>query len=151
MLGGKIRKCHFFSMVQSGKITVCLINVCFIFFRFPNDPCTISGGSKNGTCYTTWVVKYLLGFFVRISSDNFHVSYSEECSSKGGVNAGSCASGFGTCCTCKKLNICPIFLLLTSRNFVLTRVSILPGLLDLLSAKIIWLIWGKGAGSPRTK
>ena len=44
----------------------------------------------------------------RNSYNNFHVSYSEECSSKGGVNAGSCASGFGTCCTCKKLNICPI-------------------------------------------
>jgi len=48
----------------------------FQVVKFPNDPCTISGGSKNGTCYTT-----------------------EECSSKGGVNAGSCASGFGTCCT----------------------------------------------------
>lgn len=48
----------------------------FQVIKFPNDPCTISGGPKNGTCYT-----------------------SEECSSKGGVNAGSCASGFGTCCT----------------------------------------------------
>ena len=27
--------------------------------------------------------------------------YSEECSNKGGTNAGSCASGFGVCCTCK--------------------------------------------------
>ena len=26
------------------------------FFRFPNDPCTISGGPKNGTCYTRWVI-----------------------------------------------------------------------------------------------
>ena len=26
--------------------------------------------------------------------------YSEECSSKSGVNAGTCASGFGVCCTC---------------------------------------------------
>ena len=24
-----------------------------------------------------------------------------ECSSKGGVNADTCASGFGVCCTCK--------------------------------------------------
>ena len=27
--------------------------------------------------------------------------YREECSSKGGVNADTCASGFGVCCTCK--------------------------------------------------
>ncbi len=26
-----------------------------IFFRFPNDPCQISGGSKNGTCYTGYI------------------------------------------------------------------------------------------------
>merc|ERR1719510_408423 len=48
----------------------------FQVVRFPNDICVISGGTKNGTCYTA-----------------------EECSSKGGVNGGSCASGFGVCCT----------------------------------------------------
>lgn len=48
----------------------------FQVVRFPNDGCIVSGGTKNGTCYTT-----------------------EECSSKGGVNGGSCASGFGVCCT----------------------------------------------------
>ena len=36
-------------------------------------------------------------------------SYSEECSNKGGVNAGSCASGFVVCCTCKKLTIFTTF------------------------------------------
>ena len=30
-----------------------------------------------------------------------YVSSREECSNKGGTNAGSCASGFGVCCTCK--------------------------------------------------
>ena len=30
--------------------------------------------------------------------------FREECSNKGGTNGGSCASGFGVCCTCK-LNI----------------------------------------------
>ena len=25
----------------------------------------------------------------------------EECSSRGGANGGSCASGFGVCCICK--------------------------------------------------
>ena len=29
--------------------------------------------------------------------------YREECSAKGGVNAATCASGFGVCCTCKYL------------------------------------------------
>jgi len=48
----------------------------FQVVRFPNDPCVIAGGTKNGTCYTA-----------------------EECSSKGGTNGGSCASGFGVCCT----------------------------------------------------
>lgn len=48
----------------------------FQVVKFPNDACAVSGGSKNGTCYTA-----------------------EECSNKGGVNAGSCASGFGVCCT----------------------------------------------------
>ena len=46
--------------------------------RFPNDPCT--GESKNGTCYTT-----------------------EECNQKGGTRSGSCAQGYGVCCTCKLL------------------------------------------------
>jgi len=45
----------------------------FQVVKFPNDVCT--GSSRNGTCYT-----------------------SEECSTKGGTNDGSCASGFGVCC-----------------------------------------------------
>lgn len=48
----------------------------FQVVRFPNDPCYVGGGSKNGTCYTA-----------------------EECSNKGGNNIGSCAQGFGVCCT----------------------------------------------------
>merc|ERR1712001_659143 len=46
----------------------------FQVVKFPNDIC--KGSSYNGTCYT-----------------------SEECNSKGGKNDGSCASGFGVCCT----------------------------------------------------
>merc|ERR1711935_354981 len=45
----------------------------FQVVKFPNDVCT--GSSRNGTCYT-----------------------SEECSTKGGSNDGTCASGFGVCC-----------------------------------------------------
>jgi len=48
----------------------------FQIVRFPNDPCEVSSGTKNGTCYTA-----------------------EECSSRSGVNSGSCAEGFGVCCT----------------------------------------------------
>ena len=29
------------------------------------------------------------------------ICYREECSTKGGTNEGSCASGYGVCCTCK--------------------------------------------------
>jgi len=46
----------------------------FQVVKFPNDIC--AGATLNGTCYT-----------------------SEECSSKGGKADGSCASGFGVCCT----------------------------------------------------
>merc|ERR1719491_1536813 len=46
----------------------------FQVVRFPNDVC--SGTTRNGTCYTA-----------------------EECSNKGGTNDGSCAAGFGVCCT----------------------------------------------------
>merc|ERR1719483_1919696 len=45
----------------------------FQVVRFPNDIC--GGTSRNGTCYTA-----------------------EECSTKGGTNDGTCASGFGVCC-----------------------------------------------------
>merc|ERR1712226_458455 len=47
----------------------------FQIIKFPNDPCDASG-TKNGTCYTT-----------------------EECSDKGGTSIGSCAEGYGVCCT----------------------------------------------------
>merc|ERR1711971_184198 len=46
----------------------------FQVVKFPNDVC--SGTSRYGTCYTA-----------------------EECSGKGGTNDGSCAAGFGVCCT----------------------------------------------------
>ena len=32
---------------------------------------------------------------------SIHKIFSEECSTKGGTNGGSCASGFGVCCICK--------------------------------------------------
>ena len=40
--------------------------------------------------------------FVSIRSlVRFLSHYREECSNKGGTNDGSCAAGFGVCCTCK--------------------------------------------------
>merc|ERR1712018_62455 len=47
----------------------------FQIVRFPNDPCRGSA-TRNGTCYT-----------------------SQECADKKGTSAGSCADGFGVCCT----------------------------------------------------
>lgn len=47
----------------------------FQIVRFPNDAC-VGSNSRNGTCYT-----------------------SAECSDKGGASSGSCADGFGVCCT----------------------------------------------------
>ncbi len=68
--------------------------MCFIFLkvhswvwhlstRFNNERCSISDaadGSRVGTCYTP-----------------------EECSLLGGTNSGTCAGGYGTCCTCTVL------------------------------------------------
>lgn len=53
----------------------------FQVVRFPNDACT-GTNSRNGTCYT-----------------------SAECSDKGGSSSGSCADGFGVCCTFL-INVC---------------------------------------------
>ncbi|XP_059098058.1 uncharacterized protein LOC131892271 isoform X2 [Tigriopus californicus] len=47
----------------------------FEIIRFANDPC-IGQGSKEGTCYT-----------------------SDECTTRGGINSGTCAQGYGICCT----------------------------------------------------
>merc|ERR1719361_3390683 len=47
----------------------------FQIVRFPNDMC-VGTNSRNGTCYT-----------------------SAECSDKSGTSSGSCADGFGVCCT----------------------------------------------------
>ena len=48
----------------------------FSIVRFPNSVC--AGDALNGTCYAA-----------------------EECSSRGGVQSGTCASGYGVCCTCE--------------------------------------------------
>lgn len=47
----------------------------FQIVKFPNDPCVVSNGGKNGTCYTK-----------------------EECSNHGGKADGTCAEGYGVCC-----------------------------------------------------
>ena len=92
--------------------TTSLTVPVFQVVRFPNDVC-ISSGAKNGTCYTTKVIgliyvhlreKFSLNYQTSFQTQNYSLIllfFSEECSSKGGVNAGSCASGFGVCCTCK--------------------------------------------------
>jgi len=46
----------------------------FQIIKFPNDPC--QGGTRNGTCFTK-----------------------QECEDQGGTESGSCADGFGVCCS----------------------------------------------------
>lgn len=48
----------------------------FTVVRFPNSVC--AADTLNGTCYSA-----------------------EECSSRGGTQSGTCAGGYGVCCTCK--------------------------------------------------
>ena len=51
----------------------------FSVVRFPNKPCQGNDASaSNGTCYAA-----------------------DECSERNGAAAGSCAGGYGVCCTCK--------------------------------------------------
>lgn len=73
--------------------------------RFPNDGCIVIGGSKNGTCYTPYVIKY---FHENISFKI--ICFREECTGKGGTASGTCASGFGVCCTSKLQYRSKIFL-----------------------------------------
>ena len=51
----------------------------FSVVRFPNSVC--AGDALNGTCYSA-----------------------EECTARGGVQSGTCAGGYGVCCTCKYSN-----------------------------------------------
>ena len=48
----------------------------FTIVRFGNTACDADVTARNGTCYTA-----------------------AECASKGGTSSGTCASGFGVCCT----------------------------------------------------
>merc|ERR1711936_1205441 len=65
---------HFTSAEDTESRDEKLIST-FQIVRFPNDVC-VGSNSRNGTCYT-----------------------SAECSDKDGTSAGSCADGFGVCCT----------------------------------------------------
>ena len=62
----------------NNSLSIFLVNI-FSIVRFPNNPC--QGTDSNGTCYS-----------------------SEECSNRGGASVGSCANGYGVCCTCKLEN-----------------------------------------------
>merc|ERR1711894_298880 len=65
---------HFTSAEDTESRDEKLIST-FQIVRFPNDAC-VGSNSRNGTCYT-----------------------SAECSDKAGTSSGSCADGFGVCCT----------------------------------------------------
>jgi hypothetical protein len=47
---------------------------------------------------------YFESFINKVNnSHTYNILFSSECTNKGGTAAGSCASGFGVCCTCKNL------------------------------------------------
>ena len=69
-------QCQSLILSRKFQFIFLLCTYLYVSYRFPNDPCDGNGG-KNGTCYT-----------------------SEECMQKGGASAGSCAQGYGVCCTC---------------------------------------------------
>ena len=47
--------------------------------------------------------KNVLRFYMQITFA--FLFFSEECSDRGGTSAGSCAEGYGVCCTCKTYRI----------------------------------------------
>ena len=59
--------------------------------------------------YTTISLMALVSMadFVALNNQCIHLSNREECSAKGGTNDGSCASGYGVCCTCKYSQLTP--------------------------------------------
>ena len=64
----------------------------FSVVRFRNNPCTgTDSANSNGTCYS-----------------------SQECSDKGGSNVGSCAGGYGVCCTCELISKKQLFFNISS-------------------------------------
>ena len=44
---------------------------------------------------------YVYSFLMQFLYEMTTFSCREECTSKGGTNGGTCASGFGVCCICK--------------------------------------------------
>ena len=62
--------------------STCKISVLSLFtiVSFKNDSCTSLTGN-NGTCFS-----------------------SRDCDSQGGIKSGTCASGFGVCCLCKRFS-----------------------------------------------
>jgi len=69
----------------------------FQIVQFQNDPCNASDGSTIGTCYTA-----------------------AECTSRGGLASGACASNFGVCCTAT-INRCSTGTSVTFNNTYITN------------------------------
>ena len=62
---------------MSCSSAVPVLNI-FQVVRFPNEACNTTANDQ-GVCYTE-----------------------AECQARDGTSSGSCASGFGVCCSCKK-------------------------------------------------
>ena len=84
--------------------------------RFNNDPC-VGGSNKNGTCYLA-----------------------DECSSKGGTNSGSCAAGYGVCCTCK-LQVHHVFIEYTIHWFICRSSHLKMWFLVQRKLHLLWIFW----------
>ena len=70
----------------------------FNVVTFPNEPCD-SNGDKNGTCNFDNGLSVIISLIICIFCGTGYTK--EECSDLGGIESGTCASGFGICCICK--------------------------------------------------
>ncbi len=66
-----------FISVHVANWYVLLVFSLFTVVKFANDECATLTSTENGTCFS-----------------------SSECLARGGVASGSCAGGYGVCCTC---------------------------------------------------
>ena len=80
------------SEIADGDREARLLNV-FSIVKFPNSACNTTGGNYYGTCYTATECAAL-----GINEDNIWANSDKICF-LGGTNSGSCASGFGVCCS----------------------------------------------------
>ena len=88
-----------------------LLNV-FTIVKFPNEACNATGGNYYGTCFTATECTALGNISLKIPTTILHLPWRFltlfqyfvldiyfRSSAPGGTASGTCASGFGVCCT----------------------------------------------------